>query len=284
MTVARSDHDDLRDTAALYLLGALEPPEAKRFEAHLASCAECGAEVQTLRPTVALLADAVPQLEPPPALRARVLSAVGARQSAVGGRQPSPATDAPSAGASHRWAPWLAAAASFIAAIGLGIYSWQLRGQLDLLTRELSQARSRLESTEREIENARRVASDAQATVRVIAAPDLLKSDLAGQPVAPRSTARAFWSRSRGLVFTASDLPPLPVGRTYQLWFVTSLTPLSAVSATIFAPDANGQVETVIVTPPNLVRAVALAVTIEPAGGVPAPTGDRYLVGTVSGL
>jgi hypothetical protein len=192
--------------------------------------------------------------------------------------------DAPSAGASHRWAPWLAAAASFIAAIGLGIYSWQLRGQLDLLTRELSQARSRLESTEREIENARRVASDAQATVRVIAAPDLLKSDLAGQPVAPRSTARAFWSRSRGLVFTASDLPPLPVGRTYQLWFVTSLTPLSAVSATTFAPDANGQVETVIATPPNLVRAVALAVTIEPAGGVPAPTGDRYLVGTVSGL
>jgi anti-sigma-K factor RskA len=277
MTAARSDHDDLRDTAALYLLGALDQSEAKRFETHLASCAECVAEVQALRPTVAVLADAVPQLEPPPALRARVLSSVDARQ-------PSPPVAVQPAIAPYRWAPWLVAAASLIAAIGLGAYSWQLRGQLDSLTEELGQARSRLESTEREIENARRMASDAQATVRVIAAPDLLKSDLAGQPVAPRSSARAFWSRSRGLVFTASDLPPLPVGRTYQLWFVTSLTPLSAISATTFTPDANGQVETTIATPPDVARAVALAVTIEPSGGVPAPSGERYLVGTVSGL
>jgi anti-sigma-K factor RskA len=36
-------------------------------------------------------------------------------------------------------------------------------------------------------------------------------------------------------------------------------------------------------TPPNTpAQVAALAVTLEPAGGVPAPTGDKYLVGLSS--
>jgi hypothetical protein len=38
-----------------------------------------------------------------------------------------------------------------------------------------------------------------------------------GNPCRPNASARAFWSRSRGMVFSASNLPPLPAGRTYQL-------------------------------------------------------------------
>jgi hypothetical protein len=47
-----------------------------------------------------------------------------------------------------------------------------------------------------------------------LTADDLVPVDLAGQPAAPRALARAFWSRSRGLVFAGSKLPPLPPGRT----------------------------------------------------------------------
>ena len=35
-------------------------------------------------------------------------------------------------------------------------------------------------------------------------------------------------------------------------------------------------------TPQDIPQPVAMAVTIEPAGGVPAPTGDKYLVGVFS--
>jgi hypothetical protein len=35
-------------------------------------------------------------------------------------------------------------------------------------------------------------------------------------------------------------------------------------------------------TPPDLPKPVAMAVTLEPDGGVPAPTGDKYLVGLAS--
>ena len=43
--------------------------------------------------------------------------------------------------------------------------------------------------------------------------------------------------------------------------------------------DANGRVNARFDTPPDLPRPVAMAVTLEPEGGVPAPTGDKYLVG-----
>jgi anti-sigma-K factor RskA len=65
---------------------------------------------------------------------------------------------------------------------------------------------------------------------------------------------------------------------------ISNLTPLNAVSAGVFQPDANGSAQTVVQTPANVPMPVAMAVTIEPAGGVPAPTGDKYLVGLVSAL
>jgi anti-sigma-K factor RskA len=80
------------------------------------------------------------------------------------------------------------------------------------------------------------------------------------------------------MVFTASNLPALPPGRTYQLWVVTAQAPLSAG---LLAPDAQGGVSETFSTPPDIPQPVAIAVTIEPAGGVPAPTGDKYLVGTL---
>ena len=105
---------------------------------------------------------------------------------------------------------------------------------------------------------------------------DVRRVDLAGQPVAPAASARAFWSRSRGLVITASNLPPLPPGRIYQLWFVTAR---AAVSAGLLTPDDRGGLTSTLSTRPDVPDPVALAVTLEPEGGRPAPTGDKYLVG-----
>jgi anti-sigma-K factor RskA len=112
----------------------------------------------------------------------------------------------------------------------------------------------------------------------VLSAPDVARVDLAGQPAAPQASARAFWSRSRGMVFSASNLPQLPAGRTYQVWVVTAQGP---ISAGLITPDAQGAANAIFSTPSDIPQPVALAVTIEPLGGVAAPTGDRYLVGAV---
>ena len=79
------------------------------------------------------------------------------------------------------------------------------------------------------------------------------------------------------MVFTASNLPPLPAGRVYQVWVVTGPAP---VSAGLLNPDASGGGLTFFSTPPDIPPPTAVAVTLEPAGGVPAPTGQFYLLGT----
>ena len=44
-------------------------------------------------------------------------------------------------------------------------------------------------------------------------------------------------------------------------------------------PDENGRVTAAFDVPPGASTPTGLAVSIEPAGGVPAPTGALYLVG-----
>jgi anti-sigma-K factor RskA len=211
------------------------------------------------------LGQAVPQFEPPVTLRARVLESVAA--------------ETPRRSVLARPALWqLATAASLALAAGLTLYTSQLRGRITALEGELRDTQARAESADERLTEAQRLAAGAQTAVTVLTAPDVARVDLAGQPAAPQASARAFWSRSRGMVFTASNLPPLPAGRTYQLWVVTGQAPLSAG---LLMPDVQGSVNATFNTPPDIPQPVAMAVTIEPAGGVPAPTGERYLVGTL---
>jgi anti-sigma-K factor RskA len=256
-------HAALKELAASYALGALSASERTAFEAHLATCAECAAEVWSLEAVASLLATAAPPTDPPPALRGRIVASIAAER--LADRPPSAVP------------AWLATAAAIALAVGLGVYVVQLRGRVGDLETRLVQAALRATASERQIADLRQTAGYAQSSVAVLTAPDVARVDLAGQPVAPSASARAFWSRSRGLVFTASNLPPLPAGRTYQLWVLTADP--APTSAGLLRPDGDGRVTAVFVTSPDLPRPVAMAVTIEPDGGVPAPTGDKYLVG-----
>lgn len=213
------------------------------------------------------LGQAVPQEDPSPALRARVLSVASARAQGT------------SVQSSRFSMAWLAAAASLVLAAGLTMYAGQLRSRISTLEDELRDARARAAATEQQMADAQTAATEARSAVTVLTAPDVARIDLAGQAIAPQASARAFWSRSRGMVFTAANLPPLPAGRTYQLWVVT--TQAQPINAGLLTPDAAGNVSDTFNTPPDLPQPAAIAVTIEPAGGVLSPTGERYLVGTV---
>ena len=254
-------HQQLGDQAAAYVLSALTPAQRQEFEAHLAICAECAAEVRSLASVAGLLANLAPAAEPAGAVRDRLLSAIATRPATTGSRNLS----------------WLALAASLALAVALGGYAGQLRGRVMTLESRLRDETMRAEAGERQVAEVRRTAFEAQSQVAVLAAPDLARIDLAGQPAAPAASARAFWSRSRGLVFTASNLPPPPAGRAYQLWVITAQP--APISAGMLTLDASGRVHARFDMPSDIPRPVAIAVTLEPAGGVPAPTGDKDLVG-----
>lgn len=73
-----NDHERWRDALSPYLLGALDATRAAELEDHLANCEECRTELAWLRPAAQTLPDSVERVEPPPALRARVMAEVRA--------------------------------------------------------------------------------------------------------------------------------------------------------------------------------------------------------------
>ena len=77
------------DDLELYALGALEQPATARIARHLAECPACRAQAAELAGIVDELAGALPDREPPPALRGRILasaiSAISAISAEAGG-------------------------------------------------------------------------------------------------------------------------------------------------------------------------------------------------------
>src|ERR687888_2581663 len=66
--------DDIHSFAAAYALHALDPSDEQRFEAHLAACDQCRVDVAGFRESATALAAAVEPVDPPPALRERILT------------------------------------------------------------------------------------------------------------------------------------------------------------------------------------------------------------------
>jgi anti-sigma-K factor RskA len=94
----------------------------------------------------------------------------------------------------------------------------------------------------------------------------------------PAASALMFWDRaSNTWTMYAHDMPKLAAGRTYQLWLVT---PSAKISAGTFAPDSTGgaHLQANYALAADSLRAVA--VTLEPAGGVSQPTGPIVIAGT----
>lgn len=247
-------HDELKANAVGFVLGILDADKRRVFEAHLVECGECAAEVASLRPVVGALATAVPQVTPRPEMRDRVLGHMipsGASLSSLNETRDDPERVERSGSIA-----WLPLAAAVVVAAGAAIYAVRVHQQVADLQGQLVQA---------------------QSATSVLAAPDLARIDLEGQVVAHDARARALWSRTRGLVFSAANLPALPAGKVYQVWVVTAQAP---VSAGLLVPDVSGGGTAYYMTPQDIGAPVAVAVTLEPAGGVSTPTGDKYLVGT----
>ncbi len=273
-------HEEFADALAAYALDALDPRERSSLEAHLATCAPCRKELLELRRAamgVGLSAEAAP---PPAALRDKIVARALSEPRVAGTAAPISIEERRFHQRRASLPPrWLAVAAALVLAAVSGMYAMWLRGEVLTLRDGLARADARSVELDRTLADVHRDTQTASRTLDVLSAPDLIRVDLKGQPDAPASSGRAFWSPSRGLLFSAEQLPALPNGRVYQLWLVTGTAP---VSAGLLDVSASGTATTMTSMPANLPPAVAFAVTVEPAGGVPAPTGAKVLVGVAS--
>ena len=285
-----AEHDVLREASGLYVLGTLEDAERAGFEAHLTSCDTCSAEVRSLRGVSDALPYAATQVDPPASLRARILAAAGAAgASSTSSAQtvvpfapkPKPAVSNATLAeqrAPHSrafWVGWISAAAMLLVASGTGIYAANLRLQLEDVELRLVDAVMKLQASELRVASASAEVTAVRTNLALLSAPDVQDLKLSGKAPAADATGRAFISRTRGLLFAASNLPQLPGDRTYQLWFLTRGAP---VSAGIVKPDPQGNITAAFDALPDAPVPTGFAVSVEPDGGVPAPTGAIYLV------
>jgi anti-sigma-K factor RskA len=239
-----TDHEWLA-LAAPYALDALDGDDRPAFEAHLAGCAVCQAEVRSFREVAGRLAAAAPPTEPAAALRARVL------REAHRARSRAPI------------APWLAAAAMLVLALAAGYGYWRERGDRRALERAVALVQDSLAARD--------------SLLAAVLAPGVGTANLAATGKPP--SARLFWNPARRVVVIAVyDLPPAPAGRTYQLWGIA--TGKAPVSLGVFNPRPDGRLTTAMSVPADLMFQVT-AVTEEPAGGSPQPTQTPFLLGEV---
>ncbi|HEY9137054.1 MAG TPA: anti-sigma factor [Terriglobus sp.] len=96
---------------------------------------------------------------------------------------------------------------------------------------------------------------------------------------ATKPEGRVYYQQKQGLLFYAANLPAASADHVYQLWLVP--TEGAPISAGTFQTNAQGEASVILPTLPAGVTAKAFAVTLEPAGGVPQPTGPKVLLGIV---
>jgi anti-sigma-K factor RskA len=114
--------------------------------------------------------------------------------------------------------------------------------------------------------------------IAAITSPDVSIVQLAGQGPNAGAGGRIFWDReSRRWRVFVNNLPRAGENLDYQLWFVPATG--NPVSAAVFNTGSDGSAELDIELPENLPGLKAAAVTTEPAGGAPQPTGSFVLLG-----
>jgi hypothetical protein len=263
---AEREHGELAELASIEALGALDAGDRARLAAHLrGGCPSCLAELESGRRASAALAVLTTPLPAPPLLRERVLASLGGATAPV----PLPvARDAPPPRTRRTGLRTLAAAAAAAALVFAGTRGYEaLEHERELRHDvELALARSEAERDAAQGERERLT-----ALIETVGAPAAHPVALAGAEGVPAARGRAFVEPvGHRIVLLVYDLPPPPPGRTYQLWTIEGGTPASAGT---FATSDAGRARHAIATPEKFGDAPFLAVTVEPAGGVPQPTG-----------
>lgn len=240
--------DDIDDLIAGRALHALSAEDDQRLDAALAADPALRDRLDREIATAALLAEATPEVTPPPHVRAELLARITGGEAPSASEEersrdqaPSPRPDAPHAGATSRrrvsrrgWFT-LAASIAVVAAIGFGALTLT-----DLFDRgDAVVALERIEA-----------ADDARTAIEAL--PD-------------GGSLEMHWSYEMGeAVVVADDLPTLPGDRVYEMWFVRGETPVSA--GTI---DVSGGEPALLEG--ELAPGDIVAVTVEQEGG--SPTG-----------
>ena len=242
-------HEDYKEMIPARALSALDAAEAQALNEHLENCAECRRELDEWQATAAALALGSNPADPSPKVRERILDEVR--------KDLSESNVVPFRSTSRNlWSSFgslgaMAAAVLFTALI-VGIV---------VLWRQNNAMRNQMQQS--------------QEFVQLVTSPGARVAELKSTAVGSGAIATVAYDNNGHAMLVASKLPSLPQGKAYQLWFIVGTKP--PMPGKTFAPDSNGEGVLKEEMPREALNAPVFAVTVEPAGGVQAPTGPIYL-------
>jgi len=279
-----------KENVAAYVLDLLEPDERRAFEAHLAEtivhegCREALAEAYE---TTALLGAALPPLAPGAHVWQAIEREIGvAAPAATSATRQASASRPPSApparrGRAREIAAWSLAAAAGALAFVLGMEWRASERDIAALERDIEVASAADRDKQiclRELATARVSLREKDAALSLLEAPGTQLIQLAAQGEEPyRASALLNPGEKSGMILTTA-LKPVQ-GKDYQLWLIRGE---EKISAGILRTDPSGA--TLARISDQVLaggRPDAFAVTIEPPGGMPQPTGPIILLGKV---
>ena len=258
-------HPTREEDFDLYALGALDGDEKVAFETHLDTCTDCKVKLADSYGRIALLAFSAPAVAPPPQVKERLMRQL-ALTSSPRGAVVTAKPEREEGIFAKWWGVLLPVAGAFaLASVLLWIHN-------ETLERQVADLRSTIMAQQAQLSQARDVAE-------MMSARDTVVVSLAEQKNQPEGTARVIYNSRRGLLVYNGHLAPTTPDKSYQLWLVP--TTGAPISAGVFNP-ASGETNSIVAKVPPGTAAKAFGVTLEPAGGKPAPTGPMILVGPVS--
>jgi anti-sigma-K factor RskA len=253
-------HEQYGEDLALLALGTLEGDARAEVEKHLGTCSSCRRELERLRGDMALMAMSAGGPRPPQRSRQRLMEAVA--------QEPRGLTANAARGRGFHWwtaLGWAAAALMLLVVI-------QLRQANRGLREAVASLGSMVGQQTIELEDAKRVAD-------TLTGKDVQTVTLVAAKTPPQPQGKAFYLRSKsGLVFVASNLPPLAPEKIYELWLIPNEG--KPIAAGLFKPDAHGSATVVNPPLPAGVEAKTFVVTLEPeSGSHEAPRGSAVMGG-----
>jgi anti-sigma-K factor RskA len=260
----------------LFALGALPEDQAAVVQAHVSGCEECAGKLAQARGSAALLAFAVPQERPAATVKAELMGRIRAsREAEAHSAWPVKPSVTESGGFGERkpdaksgWWNWVLAPVAVALALVSFALSWQNRRIAGELERERRAAEEILQDREQ-----------IEKLVGVLAAPDTVTVKLAGTIDAANASGVVKFNAKAGVVLYAADLPSLPKDKSYQMWLVPANG--APISAGLLGPGGRAWGNMWTAEVPANTAAKAFAVTVEPVGGAPQPTGPKVLLGAV---
>ena len=230
---------ETHELIAGYALDALDEADRTRAKELLASSEEAREELRSLTGVTAAMATAAVGPSPAPALRDRILDAARAEPQNVVALEERRRS---------RLVPVLAlgVAVAACAALALGLWGASVSSDLD-------DARSALAS---------------ERTAAAVLAQPVSEATLTG------ASGRLVVGKDGQAVLVVSDVPPVPAGKTYQLWVIDDGHPAPAGH---FAPGSG---TLAIPVGGSVGNGSVVAVTVEDDGGVAAPTGKPVIAST----